>query len=71
MNQSLGESGISARYDLLAFDEIHSDNLVAGEVIMEIRWKEDDVIDEKTHICVERDGNFRIFDPQHRMIELQ
>ena len=71
MNQSLGESGINARYDLLAFDEIHSDNLVAGEVIMEIRWKEDDVIDEKTRICVERDGNFGIFDPQHRMIELQ
>ena len=36
-----------ARYDLLAFDEIHSDDLVAGEVIMQIRWKEDDVIDEK------------------------
>lgn len=52
MNQSLGESGINARYDLLAFDEIHSDNLVAGEVIMDIRWKEDDVIDEKnSHLC--------------------
>jgi hypothetical protein len=33
---------------LLAFDEIHSDDLViAGEVIAKVRWKEDDVIDEE------------------------
>jgi hypothetical protein len=37
----------SARYDLLAFDVIHSDDLVAGEAITKVRWKGDGVIDEK------------------------
>ena len=30
-----------------------------------------DVIEKKTRICIEGDGNIGIFDPQHRMIELQ
>jgi hypothetical protein len=32
---------------MLAFDEIHSDDLVAGDVITKVRRKQDDVIDEE------------------------
>jgi hypothetical protein len=60
----------SARYDLLAFDEIHSDDLVArrGDNESKVEGRRRDK--RETRICVERDGNVGIFDPQHRMIEL-